>query len=264
MFLKRAHFPFLNKFVKGCNLIAQSKFGKKVNVPKFAIVNPQLEAMLKIAKNRNVRMAMLFQHRFVLRAEHYCYTHEDKQWLRVKNILFYPDIQQPTQVTIYTTQDKNHQFSTHNQRTCVCTCKTEWSCVVHELANYLLPRWIYKTRAVIQVDYKVIKYDFMLSAIKAIIKELKLDPTNYGTHSFRAGGATELHCEGHDVVHIQQFGHWKSLDSANGYIRPWNADLYQFVKNWELYCQKRRAQNPYGLGVKNVLITRKIHRNATV
>lgn len=264
-FLTRRHFPFLKKFVKGCNNIAHDKFGKKVQFPKFAIINPQLEAMLKITKNRDLRMGMLFQQRFVLRAEHYTKTYEDKQWLTIGDVAFFPSIQDPKHMRIVSRRDKNHRYTTYNQRTCVCTCKTEWTCVVHEMAGYLMPRWKYKHQAIIYRNHTAVTYDFMLDGMKAVVKDLKLDPTNYGTHSFRAGGATELHCEGRDIVEIQHFGHWKSMDSAQGYLRPWNADLYQFIRNWEEYKEKRRKQNPFGIGARTVVfVSKKPQRMATV
>ena len=79
--LVRKDFPWLRRFTKGCNVIAQRDFGKKINIPKFAILNPQLEVFLKHTIDPHVRMAMLLQHRFVLRAEHYSFTKVGKSFL---------------------------------------------------------------------------------------------------------------------------------------------------------------------------------------
>ena len=263
LFLKRKDFAFLNKFVRGCNALAQDKYGKRVNVPKYAIVNRQLKAILGATRCKDLKIAFLLQQRFVLRAEHYTYTHPNKKPVVIGDVRFYPGIANPAQATVITRFDKNHRTFSYCERTCMCTCNIEWKCVVHALADHILPRLHVPWEPLIMHNNRLIRYDYVLSGLKAVVRGLGLDPTHYGTHSFRAGGATELHCEGRDPFAIQRFGHWKSLDSALGYIRPWNADLHLYVKNWDLYCQERRQQNPYGNPSLNVMIMPKGYKKST-
>ena len=49
---------------------------------------------------------------------------------------------------------------------------------------------------------KVVKYCFS--------RILGLDPNDYGTHSFRSGGATALMAAGYDIAYIKIMGRWSS------------------------------------------------------
>jgi len=59
------------------------------------------------------------------------------------------------------------------------------------------PRWL---------DYKS-----LLTAVKAAAAACGFDPTRFGTHSLRIGGATILAAAGHPNHYIQKMGRWKSL-----------------------------------------------------
>ena len=84
------------------------------------------------------------------------------------------------------------------------------------------------------------KYKFMQSAIKAIMKRLGVDPSGYGTHSLRAGGATELYLSGYNIIDIRNFAWWRAMESVLGYIRPHNPDMEKFVPDFGEYCASRR------------------------
>ena len=142
----------------------------------------------------------------------------------------------------------------HMERTCKCTCHTDWQCIVHQLQQYVMHRRFYPEMPLIGAMSTVITYRRVLDVLKVVCRELKLNPGDYGTHSFRAGGATELHCEGRDVKEIQLFGHWKSLDSAMGYIRPYNADLHKFIPDWDEYQLKRRKEGGYLLNNRIIVM----------
>ena len=245
LYLQRSSFPWVRRVVRGCNLIAQNQFDRKVDMPKFAIVNPQLELMLKTVNDKHVRMAMLLQHRFIMRAEHIVYTADDKLWLKLHNIRFKPNMMHPKLLMISNNKDKNHQINMPMQRTCKCTCALKWACVVCELRAYLLTdlnKFNDPNAPVIGTATQVLKYRRYLDVVHAVCKQLGWVASNYGTHSFRAGGATELHCEGRDPISIQHFGHWKSMSSVLGYVRPFNSDMHQFISVWDEYCTMCRRQ----------------------
>ena len=253
----------VRRVIRGCNLIAQNKFNRKVDMPKFAIVNPQLEMMLKTVYDKDVRMAMLLQHRFVMRAEHIVFTSKGKIWLKLCNIQFKPNMMYPKLLMISNNKDKNHQINMPMQRTCKCTCVLKWACVVCELRDYLLTdldKFNDPLSPVIGTSTQVLKYLRYLRVVQAVCKQLKWDKTNYGTHSFRAGGATELHCEGRDPISIQHFGHWKSMSSVLGYVRPFNSDMHQFIAIWDEYCAMRRHQVG-SVASNNVVIVNKYVRS---
>ena len=59
----------------------------------------------------------------------------------------------------------------------------------------------------------------MQKAIKAIMKELGVEQSAYGTHSLRAGGATEMYLAGYNIIDIRNFAWWLAMESVLGYIR---------------------------------------------
>ena len=83
----------------------------------------------------------------------------------------------------------------------------------------------------------------MNDSLKAILSELGLDAKNYGTHSLRAGGATEMYLAGYNIIDIRNFAWWKAMESVLSYIRPHNQDMEYFVPDFELYCQSLRKKS---------------------
>lgn len=252
--ISRATFPWLNRFARGCNNKAQNEHGKKVNNMKYAILNPQLEKMYNRTIDKHVRMAMLFQHRFLLRSEHYTTPppqlakdkYYKKDCIRMRDVQFIPSIgfAQKLKITIY--KDKNHKIVDPMHRVVKCTCHLKWKCIVHEFKNYAIScKKVHAPWAPAiggKGRFDTVNYNRMLTIVKAVIKEMGYDESNYGTHSFRAGGATELHCEGRSPHYIKNFGHWASMTSVDGYIRPRNGDMDDFIPDMDEYCDRRRAE----------------------
>ena len=83
----------------------------------------------------------------------------------------------------------------------------------------------------------------MNDSLKAILSELGMDASNYGTHSLRAGGATEMYLAGYNIIDIRNFAWWKAMESVLSYICPHNPDMEHFVPDFELYCQSRRRKS---------------------
>ena len=49
-----------------------------------------------------------------------------------------------------------------------------------------------------------------VSALRACLRELGLDPTRFSGHGFRAGGATDLFAARVPLATIMKFGRWKT------------------------------------------------------
>ena len=248
--IKRTDFPWISRFVKGCNKLAQNKYGKRVRRMKYAICNPQLEHMLAITKDDHARMGMLFQHRFCLRAEHYTHRKSKKKdCLRMRDMLFYPSFDNPYSLLISVPEkiDKNHQYLAPMTRQVHCTCEytwIKWTCIVHTFKAYVLKynKYTQPDAPVIGSNKKAVTYSKMRLAVRKVVQQLGLKKVNYGTHSLRAGSATELHCEGRDIMYIKHFGNWANVESAMGYLRPRNADMNKFIPDWDDYCLRREEQ----------------------
>ena len=122
------------------------------------------------------------------------------------------------------------------ERVVYCCCKrTNWTCaytcVVH-MAKQRFEKYSYfNTAALLQCRSGDMHYRAMLAIVKSLIKRIGLNPDNYGTHSFRSGGTTELFLEGKQAIWIQHFGWWNNIGSVMIYIRPNNLDLTKFVNS---------------------------------
>ena len=207
--------------------------------------------MLKFA-NFNEKFAILFQFKFCLRAEHYCI--DNGEYICGRNVQFIPNIFNPTHVAIRTSNDKNHKNSSSVSldRTLKCECKGYWPqlCMVHMAQKYCLTRLDKPDEPLVMADKGPMKYNTMLSIVRKLIAKLGLDPMNYGTHSLRSGGTTELHLEGWPILNIQQFVHWESLQSVLRYIRPNNPDLEKFgytSTHYEIMRTEQRGIKPKDL-----------------
>ena len=83
----------------------------------------------------------------------------------------------------------------------------------------------------------------MRCIVRSLIKKIGLVPKNYGTHSLRSGGTSELFIEGRSAIYIKNFVWWKNLSSIFIYIRPNNPDLLHYVPSFVTYRQQRLQQS---------------------
>ena len=86
---------------------------------------------------------------------------------------------------------------------------------------------------------KVRSYDTFLKKLKAWIKRAGKDPEEYGTHSCRRGGTTQLWEYGVEASLVQEAGRWRSAKSMQTYL-DWDTAIQQRVKR--VREQIRRAE----------------------
>ena len=238
--------PGTRKICKGADNILKQRFGDHPK-GKFPILNPILEAMLKHA-NENEQFALLVAQRFCLRSQHYCNNNKENVmkkniYLKVKDFIFIPNIEDPRAICISTKNDKNNPELEHMERVVYCCCEaTKWTCLVH-LAKQRFENNIFNPEdALLQCKSGDMHYRAMLKIVKDLIKKIGLNPDNYGTHSCRSGGTTELFLIGKQAVWIQHFGWWRNIGSVMIYIRPNNPDLAQFVNSTLEYTELRAKE----------------------
>ena len=214
---------------------------------KYPILNPILEKMLDYA-NEDEQFALLIAQRFCLRSQHYCNNRKQNirqksYYLKVKDFYFIPDINNPRAICITTKHDKNNPTLEYMERVVYCCCKhTKWTCVVHTAQIRFQNNHYNKEDALLQCKSGDMHYRAMLSIVKSLIKRIGLNPKNYGTHSCRSGGTTELFLMGKQAIWIQNFGWWNNIGSVMIYIRPNNPDLLKFVNSTIEYKELREKE----------------------
>ena len=214
---------------------------------KYPILNPILEKMLDHA-NEDERFALLIAQRFCLRSQHYCNNRNRnvrhrEYYLKVRDFYFIPDINNPRAICITTKYDKNNPTLEHMERVVYCCCKhTKWTCIVHTAQHRFRNNYYNKEDALLQCKSGDMYYKAMLAIVKKLIKKIGLNPKNYGTHSCRSGGTTELFLMGKQAIWIQNFGWWNNIGSVMIYIRPNNPDLLQFVNSTIEYKELREKE----------------------
>lgn len=245
--------PGISRICKGMNKIASKNWGKKVGKPKRAFLKPMIREMLKKCTNNNDRLRILFPFVFMLRAEHYVWNDNPvngKPYLKIGNLQFgtiNPNTNAPDSLTIHMGKDKNHQFERDLQRTAYCTCHTKWAeqcvvCLTYRVLREDLFHLNNDNPVIRDTKGKQVTYNSQLKFIKAFARILGLEEKEYGTHSLRAGGATEAFLSGHTALEIQQFGDWECLGSVLRYIRPKNPELKIFGFSCATYQKLRRDQ----------------------
>ena len=223
-----------------------------IDKPKRALLRPMIRKILKNCKNNTDRLRILMPFEFMLRSEHYVWNEDPKTkpFLLLGNLQFgplNPLTNRPDALTIHMGKDKNHQFERDLQRTVYCKCHTKWAdlCVVC-LSWRMLKKEMNQEKkdkpVILDTKGHHVTYNSQLRFVKAVVKNLGLEPDEYGTHSMRAGGATEAFLSGHTALEIQQFGEWECLGSVLRYIRPKNPDLKIFDFSCGTYEKLRRDQ----------------------
>ena len=199
-------------------------------------------------------LALLLAHRFCLRSQHYCNNNrvkrpsnasdsedeqDGKEFIRVSDLRFNPSIQNPKSLTIITKRDKNNPNLHHMERTVDCTCGTPWTCVVHLGQKLFINNKLPLSAAACQCRTGDMYYSAMRCIVRSLIKKIGLDQKNYGTHSLRSGGTSELFIEGRSAIYIKNFVWWNNLSSIFVYIRPNNPDLLHYAPSFVEYRKQR-------------------------
>ena len=238
--------PGTRKICKGADNYLKWKFGDHPK-GKYPILNPILEAMLKHA-NEHERFALLIAQRFCLRSQHYCNNRKENiqkknHFIKIEDFSFIPNIEDPRAICINTSHDKNNPNLEYMERVVFCCCETtKWTCVVH-LAKQRFEKYEFSPEmALLQCKSGDMHYRAMLKIVKDLIKKIGLNPDNYGTHSCRSGGTTELFLVGKQAIWIQNFGWWNNIGSVMIYIRPNNPDLAKFVNSTFEYSELRAKE----------------------
>ena len=247
IYLTAEMLPSIRRICKGVDNILMDHWNIPVNKGKNALLNPILEALMNKGKKAEAFL-LLFQTRFCLRSQHTCYNPKlnHQIYIRRGNVHFEPSNSlNPVAMTIINTRDKNNRTMNYMDRTLYCTCHTIWSCVVclgyqyYNKYNYL-PSTAGFLR---KLDGTALTYNYFQDLIKLLAQKLGLNPADYGTHSCRAGGTSELFLAGKTAVFIQNFVRWKNIGSTHTYIRPSNPDLRKFVTSVSEYCRLRKLES---------------------
>ena len=247
--MKMSDYGWRGQYMHGVDQICRHKFQRPPNQKKRALLNPIIEAMIKLPGVNGVeKLGILLAQRFVLRAQHYCKTKSKADTIKYGNIFFtYDDKGKVYSMTWRNSRDKNHPVGSHPMdRTIFCTCNTPWTCLPCYAKEFIDDRYYWFDKEDNEPLFQrygshehVTDRDWRLR-LKELIKQLGLDPKHYSLHSFRAGGASEMHIGGASPLDIQEFGHWEALDSVYEYIRIGNPDITRFVPSMVEYKQYRR------------------------
>jgi hypothetical protein len=96
-------------------------------------------------------------------------------------------------------------------------------CLVRELwdwvqeAHYQSPHDIFMSYTPGRGTRHELTYETLRVAVQGLASALGFDPSRYGTHSLRIGGATALHAAGASATTLMQAGQWRTLPVACQY-----------------------------------------------
>ncbi len=92
-------------------------------------------------------------------------------------------------------------------------------CPISLLLDYLKCRGSKPGPLFVKGNHQPVKSSDISQALSSCLASLGLDPTHYGTHSFRIGGATEAAQKGASDAQLRLIGRWKS-NAFLSYVRP--------------------------------------------
>ena len=248
-YMKMSDYQWRHYYMPGVNQISRYRYLRPPNQKKRALFNPIIEALLKLPGIDIVtKLGILLAQRLVLRAQHYCKTKSNADVVTYGSIHFiYDDNGKVYSMTWRNSKDKNHKIGCHPMdRTIFCTCDTPWTCLPCCAKRFVDHQRFWNDKQdddplfqKLNTNEHIHDYTWR-NKVKALIKKLGLDASEYSLHSFRAGGASEMHLVGASPLDIQNFGHWESLESVYDYIRMHNSDIVKYVPSMEEYKQYRR------------------------
>ena len=85
-------------------------------------------------------------------------------------------------------------------------------------SDELLFRQLVKTKSFYK-DHEPISYPTFRDHLSKSLRSVVPDPSVYGTHSFRSGGATKAANSGVGERVFQRHGRWKSVSAKDGYVK---------------------------------------------
>ena len=244
--------PSIRKICHGVDNLLDTWYGKRV-VGKYPILNPILEAMLDHA-TPDEQWALLGGHRLCSRSQgmtnngkvplpqDYSDDEDDTPpplYARVRDLRFIPNIDNPRAISVTTHYDKNHPKLTCMEKTVYCSCNTPWTCIVHLAQERFKNKNYHPDSCLFQCRTGDLTYTAYRAIVRSLIAKIGLNPANYGTHSLRSGGVSELYIEGRSSIFIKTFCHWHNMGSIFIYIKPNNPDLLKFVSSFTEYRESR-------------------------
>ena len=206
--------------------------------------------MIQQLNNHNDKLLFALAQQAMLRSDEYCLTTSENDYLRLKDIQFIPNKQQPKRVIITIRARKNNKQGEPFQIILECTCghvhTIKKHCVVHMLKQ----------------RYKKFQYDLNLPVISSrdpkkpctnyyanaklnqICKKFKMNTLFYGSHSWRIGKACQTVWERGDLDILMRIGGWKTVAAAKLYLRTTNVDLPKFIKvHPEIYIKSLKKKS---------------------
>ena len=185
-----------------------------------------------------MRAVVLFGYATGFRSHNYVLTSRGG-FVKLKNIKFYPTVDDPTHLLISLAYAKTHQLNspTHESRVLKCQCVKGDLCAVHEVAALVGKRYKsskHRNRALFLLpDGSPVTYYLLKETLKSLCMLYNLNPKYYTPHCLRIGIATHLHIRKFPLPTIMKRLGWTSRRSAMKYIRPNNPDFVVFgIDDW--------------------------------
>ena len=233
--LGKGYSDSLQKLYRGCNRMRARYEIDKTTFFRRALCNILLYPMLDCIPGetrweRTVRALLLYAHDNGFRSHNYVYNNTAEALVRVRDLTFYPSVENPQALTSKLPRSKTSQVDapTRETRTIWCSCD-RGPCAVHEMAALLKDRMNEGSEALFLMDNGFpVTYNVLRKILKTLCEAIGLDPRYYTPHSLRIGCATDMSMEGVPIEIIMKFINWKSRKSAMIYIRPDNEDFIRF------------------------------------
>lgn len=225
----------LTKLYRGCNRMRAKYEIDNKRYFRRALCDRILFPMLNLLDlstrwGKTVRCLLLFAKATAFRSHNYVFTNTAEAMVRIRNIRFYPSIDNPKGFIVTLPRSKTRQIEAANRetRTIKCRC-ARGPCIVHELAEHLKGRMNDGAEALFLTDTGFpVTYNILSKVLKILCDGVGIDWHYYTSHALRIGEATDQNMRGVPLEVTMKFVCWRSRKSAMIYIRPDNEDFVKF------------------------------------
>ena len=188
---------------------------RQVSPITFHILSSMIQLLTSSHDHLLLASAITLQFFACLRASELCSnTHQARAPAR-SDISFYKKDSCPIMVyTCHTSKTAVHGFEVH------IGCSGAQVCAVCIMYHYLITHPILPNDPLFRFSSgQLLSYEIYNARIKQLVRVLGLDPSNYSSHSVRAGAATQGAQAGLDSDTIKRLGRWRS-QAYMVYLRP--------------------------------------------
>lgn len=209
----------------------QTEVEHRTVVDTRALLDVMLDRMLKHIKDLHSRAILLTMKHAALRSDNVV-VNGNRHCLKIKNVHFWPALNNWRKVTITLPGSKTNQYRAHESRVIPCRCtesQGKLTCPAHTLFEVCAERQDkLKQPVFLRAPRKPFTKSHLDKLLADATQRIGLNPRCYTSKSLRIGQATDCMLKGVPPEKIMSDYNWKTRKVMLSYVRVKNPDFRRF------------------------------------